>query len=164
MGANSRSCQLCKLTPVQEIILILTTQWHANAQAALNRGSGHLLSFNEPDNSGQSNISPQVAAAAYKQYMMPYAGHAALGAPAVTNSETGLSGLTWLTDVLEAGTGCEVDFVPIHWYGTDINDFKDHVQKAFTTGQYAAGGVRPIWITEVGLFFFISSLPVCLSF
>jgi hypothetical protein len=45
--------------------------WSTYVQNAINSGATHLLGFNEPDNSGQSNLSPQAAAAAWKQYMQP---------------------------------------------------------------------------------------------
>lgn len=44
-----------------------TNQWFNNTNSALARGSGHLLSFNEPDGcgGGQSCINPNDAANAY---------------------------------------------------------------------------------------------------
>jgi hypothetical protein len=120
-----------------------TSGWNAAATKAIASGSTHLMSFNEPDLSSQSNLSPSDAAAGYKTYMMPFAGKAQLGSPAVTNGG-GSMGLTWLENFLSACTGCQIDFVAIHWYtGGDATAFMDYVDQAYT-----AGGNRPLWITE----------------
>jgi hypothetical protein len=120
-----------------------TSGWNAAATKAIASGTKHLMSFNEPDLSTQSNLSPSDAAAGYKTYMMPFAGKAQLGSPAVTNGG-GSMGLTWLTNFLSACSGCQIDFVAIHWYnGGDAAAFMDYVDQAYT-----AGGNRPLWITE----------------
>jgi hypothetical protein len=120
-----------------------TGGWNAAATEAIASGSKHLMSFNEPDLSTQSNLSPSDAAAGYMTYMMPFAGKAQLGSPAVTNGG-GSMGLTWLENFLSACTGCQIDFVAIHWYtGGDATAFMDYVDQAYT-----AGGNRPLWITE----------------
>jgi len=109
------------------------------------------MAFNEPDGcqSGvQSCLSPQDAANAYMQYMMPFANRASLGAPAVSN---GAGGLPWLRDFLSAcaSLGCRIDFVPVHWYdsATNIAYFQNYLNEAHD----AAGG-RQIWLTEVRYF------------
>ncbi|KAG9697099.1 glycoside hydrolase family 128 protein, partial [Aureobasidium melanogenum] len=122
-----------------------TTNWNSNANTAIANGATHLMSFNEPDMTSQANMSPEDAAAAYKTWMMPFAGKAKLGAPAVTNGANGM-GLDWLAAFLEACDGCQIDFVAIHWYspisgGADY--FKSHVQNATDV----AGG-KPVWVTE----------------
>src|SRR5262249_45115838 len=43
----------------------ITSTWKANAQAAINSGSTHLVAFNEPDMPSQSNIDPTTAAQSY---------------------------------------------------------------------------------------------------
>ncbi|KAH0402361.1 hypothetical protein E4T50_01669 [Aureobasidium sp. EXF-12298] len=121
-----------------------TTNWNANANSAIANGATHLMSFNEPDMTSQANMSPQDAASAYKTWMMPFAGKAKLGAPAVTNGANGM-GLDWLAAFLEACDGCQIDFVAIHWYAdVSLTDyFKSHVQNATDV----AGG-KPVWVTE----------------
>ncbi|MCJ1445371.1 MAG: hypothetical protein MMC23_005876 [Stictis urceolatum] len=116
--------------------------WANNVTAAKASGSSHLLAFNEPD---INNLSPADAATAYLTYMNPYASQGfKLGAPAVTNGGPP-TGLTWLEQFLGNCTQCTIDFVPIHWYASwdQSNYFATYVQQA-----YAAGGNRPIWITE----------------
>lgn len=123
-----------------------TNGWSAAAEAAISSGSTHLMSFNEPDLSSQSNISPEDAATAYMTYMQPFAGKAKLGSPAVTNGG-GATGLDWLNAFLTACSECTIDFVPIHWYsGSDqAAYFKEQVANAT-----AVAGGKPVWVTEFG--------------
>jgi len=86
-----------------------TSYWSSNAQNAINAGSEYLMSFNEPDLSLQSNLSPADAAAGYKAYMQPFAGKAQLGSPAITNGG-GSMGLSWLSSFMTACSGCQIDF------------------------------------------------------
>jgi hypothetical protein len=122
-----------------------TSDWNSNAANAIASGSTHLLAFNEPDNPGQSNLGTAEAAAGYLQYMQPFAGQAKLGAPAVTNGGPP-SGLTWLEGFISDCVGCQIDFVPIHWYAPvdDVDYFMSYIQQAYS----AAGNNTPIWITE----------------
>jgi len=121
-----------------------TPSWSSNAQAAINAGSTHLMSFNEPDESSQANLSPADAAAGYLTYMEPFAGKAKLGAPAVTNGGSPM-GLTYLGDFMTACSTCTIDYVVLHWYGTESSDFISHVEAAYAQTNL------PIWITEFGL-------------
>ncbi|KAH6702829.1 hypothetical protein BKA61DRAFT_494754 [Leptodontidium sp. MPI-SDFR-AT-0119] len=120
-----------------------TGQWFANANAAIARGSYHLLSFNEPDRcaNGGSCMSAKDAANAYRTYMNPFAGRVYLGAPAVTN---GPSGMKWLKEFLGLCTGCRIDFIPIHWYdsATNVAYFKNYIADA-----HGIAG-HDLWITE----------------
>jgi hypothetical protein len=75
----------------------------------------HPSRFNEPDNSGQAAMSPQVAAAAWKQYMQPFAGKAKLVSPAITNAAAP-NGEAWMDSFLQACSGCTIDAIAIHIY------------------------------------------------
>ncbi|WPH00571.1 glycoside hydrolase family 128 protein, protein [Acrodontium crateriforme] len=124
-----------------------TNSWNANAKAAIASGSTHLMSFNEPDLSSQSNLSPEAAAAAYRTWMMPFANTGVkLGAPSVTNGG-GSMGLTWLQNFMTACSDCQIDFVNIHWYDSYSNSdyFKSHVQDANTIS-----GGKPVFVSEFG--------------
>lgn len=123
-----------------------TNGWAQAAESAIASGSTHLLSFNEPDNAGQSNLDCNTAASGYMTYMQPFAGKAKLGSPAVTNGGPP-SGLTWLSSFLSLCTNCHIDFITCHWYdsATNFEYFKQYLQDA-----YKAGGGRPIWLTEFG--------------
>jgi hypothetical protein len=121
-----------------------TSIWFGNAYYWLSLpsgNSGHLLSFNEPEQSGQSNLSPADAANGYRQYMHPFIGQAQLGAPAVSND-----GYDWLYNFMKVDcSDCHIDFVPIHWYNdhTLFSDFQGWVTEVCNL----VG--RPVWITEV---------------
>jgi hypothetical protein len=120
-----------------------TNNWISAATKAIASGSKHLMCFNEPDLSTQSNLSPEAAAAGYQQYMSPFAGKALLGSPAVTNGG-GSMGLTWLGSFFDACSNCQIDFVPIHWYnGGDATAFMDYIDQAYVTSKG-----KPLWITE----------------
>jgi hypothetical protein len=123
--------------------------WNADANKALASGSKHLLAFNEPDHAAQANMSPQDAAAAYKQYLTPFQNRARLGSPACTNSESPGMGLDWMRQFFAACAGqCGIDFMATHWYaGADqVDYFKQHVDQAIATAK--ASDVHYLWITE----------------
>jgi hypothetical protein len=126
--------------------LDLIDAWKGNARTIVDSSpphSAHLLSFEEPDNAGQCNISPEFAAATYEAWIQVFKGQAFLGAPAVSVQP---GGLKWLSEFLAYCQNCQIDFVPIHWYGSalDIQGFQNYIAQAHTTAQN-----RPLWITEV---------------
>ena len=134
--------------------------WIANAEAAIAAGSDSVMAFNEPDQPtkyGGSQITPGDAATLYKAQMGPLAGKALLGGPAVSNGNTTtptLLGVPWLEQFLSACTGCQIDFMPLHWYGWNggtaaqqATVFKQYVTD-FATQVQAAGGPGKFWITE----------------
>lgn len=119
------------------------SSWSSIATKAIAAGSTALLGFNEPDYSGQSNLGTAAAAAGWLTYMEPFAGKAKLVSPAVTNGGAPM-GLTWLEGFMSACSSCTIDAVAIHWYnGGTAADFQAYIAQA-----YAAGGNRPLWITE----------------
>lgn len=118
----------------------------------------HLLSFNEPDNSGQSNITNiDTAIARYKVMMQS---GLRLGAPATTQDQVFGTG-KWQTNFMAAAQAqkVRVDFIPLHWYdwgnqnnnqATDsltaqavFNRFKTYVERVHT--EYPA---QRLWLTE----------------
>jgi hypothetical protein len=120
-------------------------------------GIDHILSFNEPDNTSQSNIPVDTAVNRYKVMLST---GLRLGAPAVQQGNAFGSG-KWLT-LFMAGTATQnerVDFIPLHWYdwgnqtqtqSTDsltaaavLNRFKNYVTTVHTN--YPS---QMIWITE----------------
>jgi hypothetical protein len=120
-----------------------TQDWSSIATKAIAAGSTCLLGFNEPDYSGQANLGTAAAAAGWLTYMEPFAGKAKLVSPAVTNGGAPM-GLTWLEGFVSACSTCTIDAIAIHWYnGGDATDFQKYIAQA-----YAAGGNRPVWITE----------------
>ncbi|KAK0635058.1 glycosyl hydrolase catalytic core-domain-containing protein [Bombardia bombarda] len=117
--------------------------WATNAQKGINSGSKCLLSFNEPDNDGQANISPGEAAARHIDLMNPFASKARIGTPAITNSGSPNQGIDWMKQFFSAcGGKCAADFVVIHIYGVDVPTFLQHVLDVYSAFQ------KPVWITE----------------
>lgn len=119
-----------------------TTSWFDNAWYWLQQGgSGHLLSFNEPEVSNQANLSPTEAADAYRTYMQPFVGSAQLGSPAVSND-----GYAWISEFMSACSDCHIDFMATHWYNdyTLFSDFQNWVNSICSLGNG-----RQVWITEV---------------
>jgi len=117
-----------------------TASWDSNVAKWLGSGSGHLLSFNEPDLDTQANMSPSDAASAYLQWMTPYHGSAQLGSPAITNA-----GTDWLQSFLSECSNCEIDFIAAHWYdqATNFAYFESYVNQLCSI----ANG-KQVWITE----------------
>ncbi|KII84389.1 glycoside hydrolase family 128 protein [Plicaturopsis crispa FD-325 SS-3] len=120
-----------------------TGGWATNAQNAINGGSTHLLGFNEPDLSSQSNLSPADAAAAWKTYMQPFAGKAKLVSPAITNGAAPM-GTAWMDSFLSACSGCTIDAIAIHIYDSATNTayFEQYISDIGT--KYG----KPVWVTE----------------
>ena len=123
-----------------------------------------IMAFNEPDQTfanGGSQLTPSVAADAYKKYISPYKvsnPNIQLGAPSVCNGNTTtptLLGMQWLAPFFESCAGCPIDFVPLHWYGWSdgsADQQADVFIKYITTAaaEIAVMAKRPmrIWVTE----------------
>ncbi|EKD19510.1 glycosyl hydrolase 53 domain-containing protein [Drepanopeziza brunnea f. sp. 'multigermtubi' MB_m1] len=118
------------------------------AELTLSSGAA-IAELESPRSSICISMSPQRAVDAYRKYMMPFAHREiSLGAPAVTN---GPDGLPWLREFVRLCTGCQIDFLPIHWYdaATNILYFKNHLAEAHAvTVTGGGGGSRQIWLTE----------------
>ncbi|KAI0692652.1 glycosyl hydrolase catalytic core-domain-containing protein [Cytidiella melzeri] len=107
-------------------------------------GSGNgkfILGFNEPDYSGQSNLSPSDAAGLWKSTIQPKKsqGYELIG-PAPTGST---DGVTWMANFIAACDGCDIDALAIHVYETD-----PQVAINFVTNYHNQFG-KPVWITEI---------------
>jgi hypothetical protein len=118
----------------------------------------HLLSFNEPDNVGQSNI-PNIDTAVSRYLVMQKTG-LRLGAPVTTQGQAFGAG-KWFTNFVAKAqvANLRMDFLPIHWYdwgnqtnnkATDsltaqfvFNRFQTYVQNV-----HANYPTLPIWVTE----------------
>jgi len=125
--------------------------FNSNVNKGLFNSSAYLLGFNEPDQSGQSNLTPAQGVTYWKQYMQPLASKFQLGAPAVSSAPAGKQ---WLTNFFAQCTGCSVSFIPIHWYGSDPNAFTAYVADIYNTFK------KPIWVTEWACVYYGSG-PQC---
>jgi hypothetical protein len=103
-------------------------------------GNQYLLTFNEPDNPSQSNMS--VARAVQ---LWPYleATGLQLSSPAVTS---GSSGATWLASFMSQASqlGLRVNFLALHWYG-DCSNPQNLIN--YLAGMETSYGL-PEWLTE----------------
>ncbi len=111
---------------------------------------GVLLGFNEPDGtgSGQAHMSVESALALWPQLV---ATGMRLGSPAVAaNAQVAND---WLDQFMTgaAQMGLRVDFICLHWYGSDfnptnaVNDLQTYIEQ--THAKYNL----PIWVTEYAL-------------
>ncbi|KAG6880286.1 hypothetical protein C0992_000063 [Termitomyces sp. T32_za158] len=105
------------------------------------QGYAHtVLGFNEPNQQGQSDMTPQRGAELWKQYIQPLKAKGySLISPAPTNAP---SGKTWLQQFFAACDGCTFDGLAVHFYGTDPQAFIDHLNDMHNTFNL------PIWVTE----------------
>lgn len=126
-----------------------TDYWTAAVKTALADGSTHLMGFNEPDSSSQSDISYSDAATYYKEYLTIYSSEATLVSPAVTSSTSDGQGLSWMSSFLDECTDCEISALAVHWYGGDIAELKTFVNEAITLAEEYS--ISEVWVTEFGL-------------
>jgi hypothetical protein len=81
----------------------------------------------------------------HKKYIQPLAGSLKIGSPSVTNGAEQGKGLAWLSDFMAGCTGCQIDFVVVHWYSWDKpEDFKAYMKKVHDKFN------KPVWVTEFG--------------
>ncbi|KAI1322351.1 glycosyl hydrolase catalytic core-domain-containing protein [Xylariaceae sp. FL0255] len=126
----------------------------------LSSSSTHLLTFNEPDgttSSGGSSISPQDAATAYINQVVPLRDRFNISHPAVTGSSRGLQ---WLEDFntscwkIDSKNGCPTDFVAVHWYGdfAGLTYWLDQLTGFYNqSGSGVVNGNLKVWVPELGL-------------
>ena len=120
----------------------------ANLQEVKHEPSRYLLGFNEPDNSGQSNMTPAQALALWPKLV---ATKKILGSPAVaTNAATQGA---WLDKFMRGARArhLRVNFIAVHWYGADFVTSQAVQQlKSYLVAIHARYR-RPIWLTEFAL-------------
>jgi putative glycosyl hydrolase len=120
-----------------------------DATLAQVRGEGKiLLSFNEPDMSGQANMTPAQALALWPKLQ---ATGMTLGSPAVATGAATPGG--WLDQFMTGARqdGYRVDFITVHWYGGDfrtgpaVQELQSYLQAIYDRYHL------PIWLTEFAL-------------
>jgi hypothetical protein len=101
----------------------------------------YLLGFNEPTHLHQANMTPQEAASLWPilegiadDYNLK------LVSPAVGNSSL-YSAWDYLDAFFEACTDCRVDYIAVHKYGKDTENFKTFIRESYQYG-------KPVWVTE----------------
>jgi RNA polymerase sigma factor (sigma-70 family) len=107
-----------------------------------------LLGFNEPDMAAQSNMSPIQALALWPKLT---ATGMRLGSPAV--AANGATSGGWLDQFMRgaAARHHRVDFITLHWYGSDFDPTRAVAQlRRYVQAVYARYH-KPIWLTEYAL-------------
>ncbi|KAJ3783072.1 hypothetical protein GGU10DRAFT_405662 [Lentinula aff. detonsa] len=114
-----------------------------NLQDAVEKtGFKYVLGFNEPEQTGQANITATDAASLWQQYMNPLSTSGIkIGGPAVSSAP---EGKTWLENFLSAcDKKCKIDFLPLHWYGQGSQYFLQYLSDMHT-----AFPDYNLWVTE----------------
>lgn len=117
----------------------------------------HLLSFNEPDNTDQSNVPVDTAV---KRYRIMMKSGLRLGSPVVTQDQAYGTG-KWLTNFMAQAQALKirVDYLPVHWYdwGNQTNNAATDSLTAervfnrfvnYINNVHNAYPSLPIWVTE----------------
>jgi len=112
------------------------------------REGHYLLGFNEPDNSGQSNMTVAQALQLWPQLM---ATGMTLGSPAVATDAATPGG--WLDQFMQGAKsrGYRVNFIAVHWYGGDFATSAAVGQLETYLKAIHARYHLPLWLTEFAL-------------
>lgn len=131
--------------------------WGGGARAAdVNRtirpDAKYLLGYNEPNFFAQANLSAAQAAADWPTVEAVAKAHGLkIVSPAVNycgdvKNKTGPchdnDPVHYLQDFFAACSGCQVDYVAVHWYNCDLASLKSYLDR-FTQFD------KPIWVTEL---------------
>jgi RNA polymerase sigma factor (sigma-70 family) len=120
----------------------------AGALADARKAGPYLLGFNEPDMSGQANMTVDQALQLWPQLM---ATGGILGSPAVAWGGADAGG--WLDRFMTGAKtkGYRVDFIALHWYGGDFRTADAVSQlRSYLTAVWNRYH-KPIWLTEFAL-------------
>jgi hypothetical protein len=102
----------------------------------------YFMAFNEPEIPSQANMSVAEAVALWKQYVLPAKEkfRFQLGSPGMSSDPKGKA---WLQEFLAALGGNDgIDFVVVHWYGTDMPQLASFLGEIYDTFK------KPLWLTE----------------
>ncbi|WP_446046313.1 glycosyl hydrolase [Streptomyces olivaceus] len=126
----------------------------AELSSAAKEGT-HLLAFNEPDMSSQANMTVEQALDLWPRLEKT---GLRLGAPAVATDADKAGG--WLDRFMKGAKerGLRVDFIPVHWYGSDFSSaasyqLADYLQRVHDRYK------KPVWLTEYALIDFTTGTP-----
>lgn len=102
-----------------------------------------FLTFNEPQEPGQSNMDVGSGIALWKQAVKPLTdqGHKVCS-PATSSNP---NGLTWVQGFVKGCPECHFDYTCVHWYDTTFEKFKTYVELWHNTFG------KDVFITEFGV-------------
>jgi hypothetical protein len=131
--------------------------------SALPTGSTYVLGFNEPNFKSQSNLTAAQAAADWPSVeAAAKATGALIVSPAVNfcgssssssqcSDPTVTDPYTYLKDFFADCSGCEVDYIAVHWYNCDLPSLRAYIEGNVDAGGGLQGFLqfgKPIWLTE----------------
>lgn len=109
-------------------------------------GAKYLLTFNEPNFGSQANLTPSQAAALWPQIQaFASARGMKIVSPAVNYCGSPCNDtdpFDWLSKFFAACSGCQVDYVAMHWYACTKSALTSTVAK------YEQQFGKPLWVTE----------------
>ena len=119
----------------------------ATLEAHVPAGAEYLLTFNEPNFVDQANMTPAEAAAKWPE-LQAFARSRGmkLVSPAVNYCGSPCNDtdpFDWLQKFLDACTGCQVDYIAMHWYACDKPAIVN------TLARYEQQFHKPLWVTEL---------------
>lgn len=125
----------------------------SSVSSSIRAGSKFLLTFNEPNFKSQSNLTPQEAASYWPtiESKANAAGTPIVGpgmnfcGPAANCN--GTSPYQYLKDFFAACSGCQVDYVAVHWYNCDLPSLQAYLEGNANLEGFVQFG-KPIWLTE----------------
>ncbi|KAI0786368.1 glycosyl hydrolase catalytic core-domain-containing protein [Abortiporus biennis] len=133
-----------------------TSGFEADVKSSASSTRHVLLGPNEPNQDGQSDMSPQAACDLYHAHLVP---KLSLGyqlvSPAVTSAS---SGFTWMSDFLSCCSDCGISGLAVHWYGLKADDFQ-----SFISEWHSKHPSLPIYITEYAVHDFVNGQTASLS-
>ncbi len=141
---------------VEFVPMIWGAKFTDDATIARAKANGKvLLGFNEPDFPDQANMSPEQALDLWPKLA---ATGLRLGSPAVAHSGDKPGG--WLDRFMTgaAQRGLRVDFIAVHWYGSDFSAAAVGHLKNYLDAVHKRYG-KPVWLTEYALIDFSSGSP-----
>jgi Glycosyl hydrolase catalytic core len=133
----------------------------SSLDARIPAASKFLLTFNEPNFKAQADLTSQQAAADWPS-IHGQANGVPIVSPAVnfcgSASDTSqctdpsvTDPYTYLKDFLADCSGCEVDYLAVHWYNCDLPSLQAYLEGNVDAGGTLQGFVqfgKPIWLTE----------------
>jgi len=107
-------------------------------------GGDFILGFNEPNESGQSNMTPQHGCDLWHEHMEP---KVALGYKLISPAPSSRpNGLDWVKSFLQCCSDCHVHGIAVHWYDMSASKLQTYLESF-----HNAFPNMPIYLTEYAL-------------
>lgn len=130
------------------------SDWDKNAEAMIQDGSKHFLSFGEPETytteGPQLHQDSATAAINWKNWMAKYATTGPVGSPCTLQSYD--PDQEWQTSFLEDCDGCDIGFVAMHWVDKappGKGAFQAQGFQEVVNNYTAIAAGKPVWIDNI---------------